>query len=91
MADPLDILFPEQIARVRELRGTNAEFDEICTHFEILLQQAEARFGNLDPETTDLIASFDDLRREIERQLVTATASSAEPGSQVGTGRPPTM
>ncbi|MEM8957138.1 MAG: hypothetical protein AAGC86_04905 [Pseudomonadota bacterium] len=57
-------------------------FDEICTHLEILLRRAEVRFGHLDPEATDLIVSFGELRREIKRQLMTATG--AEPTSQAG-------
>lgn len=79
MAEDLETLFADRRTRLRDLRSTDAAFDEICAHFEILLRQAESRFGTLDAGTTDLIASFDDLRREIERHLATAAASNTGP------------
>jgi hypothetical protein len=65
----LSKIFPDQIGRLRALRETDAGFDEICGHFEIMLKEAANRFGEIDSSTADLIASFDDLRREIELRL----------------------
>ncbi len=55
--------------KLRALRETDAGFDEICVHFEIMLAEANKRFGDIDTSTVDLIGSFDDLRREIEVRL----------------------
>lgn len=48
--------------RLRALRETDARFDEICSHFEIMLAEANKRFGDIDTPTVDL-------RREIEVRL----------------------
>ena len=69
MAEALITIFPDHMERLRALRKTDAGFDEICEHFEIMLAEANKRFGEIDSSTADLIASFDDLRREIEVRL----------------------
>ncbi len=69
MTDTLITIFPDSMERLRALRKTDAGFDEICEHFEIMLAEAHKRFGEIDSSTADLIASFDDLRREIEVRL----------------------
>lgn len=69
MTGTLSKIFPDQILRLRALRKTDDGFDEICGHFEIMLTEAANRFGEIDGSTADLIASFDDLRREIEQRL----------------------
>lgn len=73
LTDTLGEIFPENIERLCGLRKTDAEFDEICAHFEIMLAEANNRFGEIDISTADLIASFDDLRREIEKRLSAQT------------------
>lgn len=65
----IETIFPNQGERLRSLRNADADFEEICAHFEMLLGEAAHRFGTIDDATSDLIASFDDLRREIEKRL----------------------
>ncbi|AXI47113.1 hypothetical protein C1J03_14465 [Sulfitobacter sp. SK012] len=72
MTETLDTIFPECSDRLILLRKTDAGFDEIVAHFEIILTEFNKRFGDLDGPTADLIASFEDLRREIEKLLRTA-------------------
>lgn len=69
MNDTLDTVFPGCADRLGALRKTDVEFDEICTHFEIILTEINQRFGAVDGATTDLIISFEDLRQEIVRML----------------------
>lgn len=65
----LDALFPESSEKLRLLRSEDHSFDEICTHLELLIAETTKRFGVLDRSTADLMASFDDLRREVEKRL----------------------
>ena len=76
MTESLEAIFPECTDRLRALRKADVGFDEICTHFEIILGEVNKRFGALDGRTTDLIASFEDLRQEIEKLLRTMPADA---------------
>lgn len=74
----IETIFPKQGERLRSLRNTDADFEEICAHFEMLLGEAAHRFGTIDDATSDLIASFDDLRREIEKRLSAPTREKGD-------------
>lgn len=69
MSGTIESLFSDHKEKLHSLRNSDAEFEEICSHFEILLGEVARRFGSNDGSTADLIASFDDLRRDIERRL----------------------
>ena len=69
LSTSIETIFPNQGERLRSLRSIDADFEEICAHFEIILGEATHRFGSIDDAGCDLIASFDDLRREIEKRL----------------------
>lgn len=77
MTNAIDTIFADHMARFHALRETDAGFEEICVHFEIILVEITRRFGAMDTATTDLIASFDDLRREIERRLRTPSRTQS--------------
>lgn len=65
----LDTIFPGSTEKLLVLRKQDAGFDEICTHFEIILTEMTKTFGPVEGAAVDLIVSFEDLRREIERLL----------------------
>lgn len=65
----VNIMFPDYLRTIRSLRATDVGFRELCDHLEILHEEMVQKFGSLDQATTDLISSFDDVRREIERYL----------------------
>ncbi|WP_299664851.1 hypothetical protein [uncultured Ruegeria sp.] len=79
MTDNLDTIFPGSTKKLLMLRNKDAGFDEICTHFEIILVEMNKNFGPVEGAAVDLIASFEDLRREIERLL--RSSSEKETGS----------
>ncbi len=69
LTDPFEVLFPGRSSKMRDLRRANAEFDEVCWHLAVVIAELGGRFGRLDTETVELIACFEDLRREVERFL----------------------
>ena len=70
----INMIFPDEGPAIERLRATDAGFDELCEHLELLLSEFAPRFGALDQATTDLISSFEDVRREIERNLARESA-----------------
>ena len=65
----INSIFPQEASAIEHLRKTDAGFGELCDHLELLLTEMSQKFGSIDQATTDLISSFDDVRREIERHL----------------------
>jgi hypothetical protein len=51
MAEKLIMFFPDHMERLRALRKTDAGFNEICEHFEIMLVEANNCFGEIDSST----------------------------------------
>lgn len=79
MTETLITIFPDHMERLRVLRKADAGFDETCTHFEIMLAEANNRFGEIDGAAADLISSFDGLRREIEMRLSASCREKKNP------------
>lgn len=74
-------MFPEHTGTIERLRADDAAFEELCENLEALLGEMVFRFGSIDQTTTDLIASFDELRRDIERRLTHHSIQHANTGT----------
>ncbi len=62
-------IFGNQIEVIEQFRASDPVFNEMCEEFEDLAVSLEKRFGTVDATTADLIASFDEVRREIEQRV----------------------
>ena len=62
-------IFPDATEEMEKLRSTDVDFNEPREHRELLLSETKQRFDPFDPTSINLISSFNEVRREYERQL----------------------